>query len=355
MVTYTTDEARWEALVQRDQDADGTFVYAVITTDIYCRPVCASKRPKRENVRFFDTHKLAETAGFRPCKRCHPQVVDRHEFYRSIIVDACRRIEASLEPPTLQELADAAGYSPTYFHRLFKKIAGMTPKRYAVMIRDNRVRSSLQSTSTITETIYEAGFNSSSRFYDTSLDKLGMQPSSYRQGGAGVKIRYVITQCYLGWALIAATEKGLCAIEFAGDAQTLEDSLRAKFSQAEIVENDNQFQTMVNRVLTYLASPHDVLDLPLDIRGTVFQQRVWQALREIPPGSSASYSQIAEHLNQPTAARAVAQACAANKIAVAIPCHRVVRRDGTLGGYRWGIERKRLLLEREAQENVELD
>ncbi|TFG66288.1 MAG: bifunctional DNA-binding transcriptional regulator/O6-methylguanine-DNA methyltransferase Ada [Anaerolineales bacterium] len=350
MVTYKTEEARWAAVAQRDQKADGQFVYAVTTTGIYCRPDCASKLPKRGNVLFFDTSIQAETAGFRPCKRCHPQGNDEHNTHQHVIIAACRRIAEAHVPPTLKELARDAGYSPTYFHRLFKKFAGVTPRQYAVTVRDNRVRSDLQSTSNITEAIYEAGFNSSSQFYDTSADTLGMQPSSYRQGGTGAQIRYTVAPCYLGWILIAATMTGICAIEFAGDAQSLEHSLRAKFPQAQIVDNDKPFERMVNQVLTYLDTPRDNLDLPLDIRGTVFQQRVWQALRQIPPGAPVSYSHIAENLNQPTAARAVAQACAANKIAVAIPCHRVVRADGGLGGYRWGIERKRALLEKEAEE-----
>ena len=355
MHEYINDDTRWEAVLQRDQHADGKFVYAVKTTGIYCRPTCSSKRPKRENVLFFDTYQLAEIAHFRPCKRCQPEAVDRHALQRQIIVEACTRIAESVEPVTLSQLASAAGYSPTYFQRLFKKVVGVTPKQYAAAIRANRVRTNLQSASKITTAMYDAGFNSSSRFYNTAMDTLGMQPSSYRDGGSGAKIRYVVTPCYLGWVLIAATENGLCAVEFADEAQTLKENLLTKFPHAEFVESDTQFKSWVNQVLTYLDSPRDNIDLPLDISGTAFQKRVWLALRQIPPGSSASYSQIAQSISQPKAARAVAQACAANKLAVAIPCHRVIRQDGALGGYRWGIERKRKLLEKEAQIKDQLE
>jgi AraC family transcriptional regulator of adaptative response/methylated-DNA-[protein]-cysteine methyltransferase len=351
MTSDISDETRWEALTQRDQAVDGTFVYGVVTTGIYCRPTCSSKRPKRENVLFFKTSQDAESAGFRPCKRCHPDTPDRHRIHRAMIIAACQRIADSEDLPSLKDLADTAGYSPTYFHRLFKNIVGVTPKQYAAEIRAKRVRTNLQSESNVIDAIYAAGFNSNSRFYDTTSHILGMHPSTYRQGGAGAKIRYAISPCYLGWVLIAATEKGLCAVEFGDNAQILEGHLRTKFSQAEFVDSDVLFTTWVNQVLTYLDAPRDNLNLPLDIRGTVFQQQVWQALRQIPPGSPASYSQIAERINQPKAARAVARACAANPIAVAIPCHRVIRQNGSLGGYRWGIERKRQLLEKEAQEN----
>jgi AraC family transcriptional regulator of adaptative response/methylated-DNA-[protein]-cysteine methyltransferase len=350
MHTYTTDKARWQAVLQRDQAADGQFFYGVVTTGIYCRPGCTSKRPKRENVVFFQTREQAESAEFRPCKRCQPNVADKDILHRQIIIDACQRIAASEEQPTLSSLAEAAGYSPTYFQKIFKKIVGVTPKQYASAIRAQRVRENLQTESTITAALYDAGFNSSSHFYDTANDTLGMTPSRFRNGGVGTEIRHVITRCYLGWILIAATSKGVCAIEFADNANALEESLHNSFPLANLIASDAQFKSWVDLVLSSLEFPQDNIKLPLDIRGTAFQQRVWAALRQIPVGESRSYSQIAESIDQPTAVRAVANACANNKIAVAIPCHRVVRKDGNLGGYKWGLERKRKLLEKESQQ-----
>lgn len=351
--TYTTNEARWEALVQRDRQADGQFFYAVTTTGIYCRPGCSSKRPNRENVLFFDTAHHAESAGFRPCKRCQPDKLEQIDAHRKIIIQACHQIADSIEPFTLKELAENAGYSSGYFHRLFKDIVGVTPKQYAAEVRAKRLRSNLQTGANVTEAIYESGYNSSSRFYDKARDTLGMKPASYRQCGAGVQIRYTMKACYLGWVLIAATETGICAIEFADDQQSLEENLHRKFSLAEFLTSDHQFEMWVNQVLAFLDNPRETLDLPLDIQGTAFQQKVWQTLRQIPPGTTASYGQIARRMQQPKAARAVARACASNSIAVAIPCHRVVRQDGGMGGYRWGIERKQRLLEKESIERQE--
>lgn len=350
MDTYSTDQTRWEALVERDQGADGAYVYGVVTTGIYCRPVCSSKLPNRDNVRFFDTCEDAEQAGFRPCKRCTPSSLDGQAMHREAIIRACQLIEESEESPSLTDLANAVGFSPSYFHRLFKRMVGVTPKQYTTAVRSNRVRASLQTSSNVTEAIYEAGFASSSRFYDKATNTLGMKPSKYRNGGHGVRIRFAVSQCYLGWILVAATGKGICAIDFADDPKTLEEGLRARFSKAEFVDNDPSFMAWVAQVLAFLESPHDNLDLPLDVKGTAFQQRVWLTLREIPPGSTASYAELAARIDNPKAARAVAQACASNSIAVAIPCHRAVRSDGGLGGYRWGSERKRKLLEREAEE-----
>jgi AraC family transcriptional regulator of adaptative response/methylated-DNA-[protein]-cysteine methyltransferase len=347
---YATDYARWRALVDRDRQADGAFVYGVMTTGVYCRPDCASRRPNRENVRFFDTCEQAEQAGFRPCKRCDPRSPDRHAAHREAIVRACQLIEEAEDTPKLADLAAAVGLSPSYLHRLFKRIVGVTPKQYAMERRLSRVRDTLQASATVTEAIYEAGYASSSRFYENASVTLGMKPSDYSHGGPGARIRFAVARCHLGWALAAATEVGICAIDLGDTSETLAARLRARFPGAELVDDDPAFGEWMARVLAFLDAPHGGLDLPLDIQGTAFQRRVWLALREIAPGSTASYGQVAARIGNPKAARAVAQACAANPIAVAIPCHRVLRSDGRLGGYRWGSERKRALLKREGQQ-----
>jgi AraC family transcriptional regulator of adaptative response/methylated-DNA-[protein]-cysteine methyltransferase len=347
---FSTEDARWDALVRRDREANGAFVYGVLTTFVYCRPACSSRRPKLENVRFFDTCEEAEQAGFRPCKRCNPKSSVAYDTSTAAIVNACKMIEASEEPLSLGNLAAAVGLSPFHFQRLFKKIIGITPKQYTMEKRLKRVRTGLKKDSTVTEAIYDAGFASSSRFYENVHTTLGMKPSEYRTGADGIRIRYAVAQSYLGWVLIAATAKGICAIDFGDDPEILKDRLRAKFPKAELQADDARFRTWVAQVLAFLESPRRTLELPLDIQGTAFQRRVWMALREIPPGSTASYADIAAQIGKPKAARAVAQACASNVIAVAIPCHRVVRSDGNLGGYRWGVERKLAVLDREAKE-----
>ena len=354
METYSTDQKRWEALVERDPCADGAFVYGVVTTGVCCRPVCPSRLPNRRNVRFFDAFQDAEQAGFRPCKRCDPGSPDEQTPHREAIIQACKLIEESEEAPSLADLANAVGLSPSYFHRLFKKAVGLTPKQYSTAVRSKRVRASLQTESTVTGAIYEAGFASSSRFYDEAANTLGMKPSEYQNGGRGASIRFAVAPCYLGWVLVAATAKGICAVDFGDDPKKMERSLRTRFPRAAFVDADPSLMAWVSQILTFLESPREPFELPLDIEGTAFQQRVWLALRELPPGSTASYSDIAARIDRPKAARAVAQACASNRIAVAIPCHRVVRSDGGLGGYRWGIERKRRLLEREAEAQGEL-
>ena len=345
---YATNQARWEALVRRDLNANRAFVYGVLTTFIFCRPACPSRLPKYENVRFFDTCKQAEQAGFRPCKRCHPASEAGHDSLSVAIIKACHIIETREEHVPLKNLADEVGLSPFHFQRLFKKNVGVTPKQYAMEIRLKQVRSGLQREATVTEAIYVAGFASSSRFYENAEAVLGMKPSEYRQGAAGINIRFAVEKSPLGWVLIAATAKGICTIELGDDPDILVNQLREQFSKAKIIDKDEPFRTRVKQILAHLENPQRRLDLPLDIQGTAFQRLVWTALREIPTGSTASYADIAAKIGRPTAARAVARACASNKIAVAIPCHRVVRRDGRLGGYRWGIERKRAVLEREA-------
>lgn len=351
MDTYTNEQDRWIALLERRPQADGAFVYAVTTTGVCCRPVCRSRRPRRENVQFFDSFHQAERAGFRPCKRCRPDLPAGSEAGMDPVLHACRLIETAEKPPSLSQLAGAVSLSPSYLHRLFKKALGITPKQYAVARRSQQVREHLRTSPTVTDAVYEAGFAASSRFYAQASTTLGMAPATYRAGGPGARIRFAIARCSLGWVLAAATEKGLCAIEFGDTPQELEARLRAVFPHAERVDEDPEFAAWMQQVLVFLDTPRAGLDLPLDIQGTAFQQRVWSALRQIPPGATATYAQIAARIGSPQSARAVAQACATNPIAVAIPCHRIVRSDGSLGGYRWGTERKQKLLAREAGEH----
>ena len=343
-----TDEERWEAVLRRDAAADGEFVYSVRSTGVYCRPSCASRLALRKNVMFHANCEAAERAGFRPCKRCRPNEPGIAEQHRAAVEAACRRIEAADTAPALAELATAAGMSRFHFHRIFKAVTGVTPKAYAAARRAERVRGVLPGSRTVTEAIYDAGFNSSGRFYAQSSEILGMTPREFRTGGTHSRIRFAVGECSLGSILVAATEKGVCAILMGDDPEALVRDLQDRFPRAEFAGGDREFDAMVGTVLRFVEAPKAGLELPLDVRGTAFQQRVWQALRSIPPGNTVSYSEVAERIGAPKSVRAVAQACAANAIAVAIPCHRVVRHDGGLSGYRWGIERKRTLLEREA-------
>ncbi len=340
---------RWETIVRRDEGARGDFVYGVVTTGIYCRPGCASRLPNRENVRFYDTWQMAEAAGLRPCKRCTPRETEAPaDPGRDAVLEACRLIESADHAPSLRELAERVGYSPYHFQRLFKQIVGVSPKQYAMEKRLDRVRTGLQDEASVTDAIYDAGYESTSRFYVTDAPALGMKPSEYRNGGEGIVIRYAVAPCYLGFVLVAATDQGICRIDLGASPGALEARLRADFPEAELRTEDPDLETMVNEVIAMLEAPDRGLSLPLDIQGTAFQRRVWTALREIPAGATASYAEIATRIGNPKAARAVAQACASNHVAVAIPCHRVVRSDGGLGGYRWGLDRKRAILEREA-------
>jgi AraC family transcriptional regulator of adaptative response/methylated-DNA-[protein]-cysteine methyltransferase len=343
----SNDDARWRAIERRDRAADGTFVYSVRTTGVYCRPSCAARQPRRENVAFHATCADAECAGFRPCKRCRPNEASLAERQASAVANACRLIEEAEELPSLDTLAQAAGLSRFHFHRVFKAVTGVTPKVYADAHRGKRVRDELTRSDTVTEAIYGAGFNSNGRFYAASSDLLGMTPKEFRAGGRGNVIRFAVGQCSFGAILVAATEKGVCAIEFGDDPDALVRGLEDRFPQAQLVGGDKAFEQLVAKVVGFVEAPAQGLDLPLDIRGTAFQRRVWNAIRAIPAGSTASYRDIARRIGAPKSVRSVAQACASNGIAVAIPCHRVVRTDGSASGYRWGVARKRALLARE--------
>ncbi len=349
MNSYSTEDARWRAVEDRDPLAIGAFVYAVVTTGIYCRPGCPAPLARRKNVRFFDHCADAENAGFRPCIRCTPETTGLKERHAEAVEKACRVIEEAETPPTLDELAEAVGINAYHFHRIFKAQTGVTPGAYADAHRARRVRTELRRADTTTGAIYDAGFNASSRFYEKSTTMLGMTPTAYRAGGAGEAIRFAIGQSSLGAILVAATEKGICAIFLGDDPEQLARDLQDAFPKAEITGGDEAFDAMVAQVAGFVEHPQRGLDLPLDIRGTAFQRQVWEALQAVPPGMTASYTEIARRMGQPKSVRAVATACAANKIAVAIPCHRVVRTDGSLSGYRWGVERKGALLQREQE------
>ena len=344
---YTTDEARWDAVQRRDNAADGAFWYSVRTTGVYCRPSCGARPALRRNVAFHASCAAAEAAGFRACLRCKPDQAPLAERHAELVARACRLIDESEAEPTLDALAAACGMSSYHFHRIFKAHTGITPKAYAAARRAARIERGLAQESSVTDAIYAAGFNSSGRFYAGAAGRLGMTPTAYRAGGHGMAIRFAIGACSLGAILVAATDKGICCILMGDDPELLARDLQDRFPAAELEGADAGFAEVVARVVGFVEAPAIGLDLPLDLRGTVFQQRVWEALRQVPSGATVSYAELAERIGLPSGARAIAGACAANPVAVAVPCHRVVRTDGALSGYRWGVERKRALLERE--------
>jgi AraC family transcriptional regulator of adaptative response/methylated-DNA-[protein]-cysteine methyltransferase len=350
---YASDEDRWNAVVRRDASADGKFYYSVKTTGVYCRPSCAARLPLRKNMAFHDSCAEAERAGFRPCKRCQPNGRSLLEEYATKVAAACRAIESAEQSPSLDVLAKAAAMSKFHFQRVFTKVAGLTPKAYAQAYRGERMRQELLKRKTVTEAIYRAGFNSNGQFYSDASKMLGMKPRNFRRGGTGETIRFAVGECSLGPILVAASKKGVCAISLGDDPDKLVKNLQDRFPNAELIGGDKEFKRLVARVVGFLEEPGIGLDLPLDVRGTAFQRRVWKALRQIPVGSTASYSELAKRIGLPKAVRAVAGACAANNIAVAIPCHRVVRANGDLSGYRWGVARKRALLKLERQTKEE--
>lgn len=343
------EDPRWQAVRSRDSRADGRFFFSVRTTGVYCRPSCAARLPRRENVAFHATTADAEAAGFRPCKRCRPTEPPRAEREAAAIANACRLIETAETPPDLATLADAAGMSPYHFHRVFKAHTGVTPKAFAGARRAERVRGDLRRSGSVTAAIFDAGYGSSNRFYAEADDILGMSPKRFRDGGAMETIRFAVGASSLGAILVAATQSGVCAILIGDDPDALARDLQDRFPKAKIIGADQAFEAWVAKVVGLVEAPEIGLDLPLDIRGTAFQRRVWEALRRIPVGATTSYAEVAEAIGAPTSVRAVAQACGANALAVAIPCHRVVRRDGDPSGYRWGVERKKALLAREAR------
>lgn len=389
---YGSDDARWQAVLKRDANARGYFVYAVHTTGTYDHPGSHSRLPKRCNVEFFDTAEAAEAAGYRASRRPQQSQADR----AALVAQACRRIENAVTPPSLDELAAQAGLSPHHFHRIFRAELGLTPKGYAAAHRARKLREQLGAAGKgatgkgaaskgtagaviagngstgngsagksaaghraaikpITDAIYEAGFNSSSRFYEQSGRLLGMRASDYRAGGAGAEIRFAVGQCSLGAILVAQSARGICAILLGDDPDQLVRDLQDQFPKAELIGGNPEFERLVAQVVGFVEAPEIGLDLPLDVRGTSFQQRVWQALRDIPPGTTVTYTDIAQRIGAPKAVRAVGHACGSNCLAVAIPCHRVVRRDGDLAGYRWGVERKRELLRREKETEAKSD
>jgi AraC family transcriptional regulator of adaptative response/methylated-DNA-[protein]-cysteine methyltransferase len=346
------DDPRWSRIVARDKTADGHLWYSVSTTGVYCRPSCPSRIANPKNVQLHGSLESAKATGFRPCKRCKPDGTSIEATNAVLVAKACRIIEESEEELPLEELADAIGRSPSYFHRIFKVTTGLTPKDYAAGHRAKKVRQGLTSGNTVTETIYDAGFNSSGRFYERSTDMLGMTPSQYRSGGANEEIRFAVGQTSLGAILVASSKKGVAAILLGDDPDELARNLQDRFPKAHLIGADRDYEALVSRVVGFVETPGTGLNLPLDVRGTAFQQRVWQALQEVPVGETVSYAEVARRIASPKAVRAVASACAANNLAVAIPCHRVVRMDGSLSGYAWGVERRRALLDREQSQRT---
>jgi AraC family transcriptional regulator of adaptative response/methylated-DNA-[protein]-cysteine methyltransferase len=346
------DDPRWARIVARDKTADGHLWYSVSTTGVYCRPSCPSRIANTKNVQLHDSLESARATGYRPCKRCNPDGPSIECENAAQVAKACRIIEQSEEKPSLEQLANAVALSPSYFHRMFKATTGLTPKDYAAADRAKKVRQGLASGNTVTAAIYDAGFNSSGRFYEKSTGLLGMTPSQYRAGGANEEIKFAVGQTSLGAILVASSKKGVASILLGDDPHELVRDLQDRFPKARLIGADRDYEALIARVVGFVETPGVGQELPLDVRGTAFQQRVWQALQEIPVGETASYAEVARRIGSPKAVRAVAGACAANKLAVAIPCHRVVRNDGSLSGYAWGVERKRILLDREASQRT---
>ncbi len=346
-MTATALDPRWERLTNRDGSAEGAFLYGVAATGVYCRPGCPSRLPRKENIRFFASREEAERAGFRPCKRCQPDRAPLAERQAEAVSKACVLIEAVDGRPDFDGVARAIGMSRHHFHRIFKQTTGVTPGAYFNARRRARALDELSRAKTVTEAIYAAGYSSSSRFYETFAPQLGLKPSAFAKGGAGEVIRFALGECSLGSILVAATAQGICAIQFGYAPEPLIEALRGRFPKAELKGGDADFERVVAHVIGLVEEPKRAFDLPLHVRGTAFQQRVWEVLRSIPPGETMTYAEVAAKAGCASAVRAVASACAANKIAVAIPCHRVVRTGGALSGYRWGVERKAALLKRE--------
>ncbi|SAK42236.1 O6-methylguanine-DNA methyltransferase [Caballeronia hypogeia] len=346
---FTTDESRWQAVVERDDRADGAFFFAVRTTGVFCRPSCASRAPRRENVEFFPTTAAAEAAGYRPCKRCQPTSLPRE---LAIVERACKVLDADPQRRmTLAQLSDAVHVSPFHLQRLFSRIVGVSPRQYQAAQRAGVLRDALQHGHDVTRATHDAGFGSPSRMYEAVPAELGMTPSAYKRQGAGLTVRYATADTPLGVVLVAATDKGVCKIAFGDDADALVDQLGHDFARAGRVEDAAKMEPFIAQIRAYVQGTRERFDLPLDIGATAFQRRVWEALRRIPYGQTRSYTEIAESVGSPRAVRAVANACASNPVALAIPCHRVIGKDGAIAGYRWGRSRKEALLETERSHN----
>jgi AraC family transcriptional regulator, regulatory protein of adaptative response / methylated-DNA-[protein]-cysteine methyltransferase len=346
-----TDDMRYAAIAARDRSQDGAWFYAVRTTGVVCKPSCGARMARRENVSFHATIADAIAAGFRPCKRCRPDLSDS-DVHMEVVTAVCRMIDDAVTTrgtvPSLDALAARAGYSPFHLHRIFRATTGLTPRAYGAAARARLLRARLDASRTVSEAIHDAGYTSSSRFYEHSTDRLGMTPSRARSRGLGETVRYAISATSLGAILVGATAKGVCSIQLGDDPHSLRSEFEARFSGATLVADDPAFASVVDTVIAFVESPKASLDLPLDIRGTAFQERVWAALSQITPGLTSTYADVAKAIGSPKAVRAVAAACAANELAIAIPCHRVVRSGGALSGYRWGVKRKAVLLQREA-------
>ncbi len=344
---FASDDDRYDAVRRRDVRADGRFYFAVKTTGVYCRPSCGARLPNRANVSFHESPEAAEASGYRACKRCRPRGLDGRERMNEAIARACAHIETSSDVPALAELAALAGLSPYHFHRAFKRVLGVTPRRYAAAKRAERLAAHVRRAPRVTDAAYDAGFGSSSGFYEEAGRALGMTPTAFRAGGSGERIRIASARTSLGTLMVAGTERGVCAVRFGEDAGALREALREEFAGAEIAPSDAAFERWVGTVVAIVEGDIDSPAVPLDLRGTLFQRRVWDALATIPYGERVSYAEIARRIEAPAAVRAVARAIGANPVAVVVPCHRVVGSDGAMRGYRWGVERKRALLARE--------
>jgi AraC family transcriptional regulator of adaptative response/methylated-DNA-[protein]-cysteine methyltransferase len=340
-------DPRWQSVEARDRAADGSFFFSVSSTGIYCRPSCAARRPKPEHVGFHASAKAAEAAGFRACKRCCPDRPETWQQNAQIVTEICRLIERADDIPDLDALAKKAGFSTYHFHRVFKSATGVTPRQYALAHRAMKVREELANGARVTDAILDAGFSSPSRFYENSDKVLGMKPTEYRSGGINTDIAYAVGDSSLGKILVASTERGVCAIFLDDNPDMMIAELKRRFPKARVSAGGADFEDIVDKVVAFAEKPNGPLDLPLDLQGTAFQQRVWNALRNIPAGETRTYGEIARKIGAPDAVRAVGTACGANHVSLAVPCHRVVGANGALTGYRWGVERKKTLLERE--------
>ena len=348
-----SDEARYAAIGVRDRSQDGVWYYAVRTTGVFCKPSCGARPAKRGNVSFHATIADAVAAGFRACKRCRPDANDT-DVHAAVVTAACRMIDQRLQTdgtaPSLDALAQHTGYSSFHLHRIFRSATGLTPRAYGAASRARILRERLDDSDTVSEAMHSAGYSSSSRFYETSTERLGMTPSRAKRGGIGETVRYAISATSLGAILVGATAKGVCSIQLGDDPHALVRAFESRFAGATLVADDPEFADTVSKVVCFVESPRGTLDLPLDIRGTAFQERVWAALTAIAPGLTKTYADVARAIGSPKAVRAVAAACAANELAIAIPCHRVIKSVGAIAGYRWGVQRKATLLKREAAE-----